>query len=355
MRILHAAPTSCRVSFLSSTLDVSTLTSESRGVLNANKQGSVVGGMFPRLVDVAAGAPLPSSPVKVTCHRSHGHGGTAARCAFPLFGVLPTLAMLAQRRDALVPLWRRPAGPHGATALRSPLSRAASLASTHPVPARPVSTRRAFICLATSPLARLSLSRAAVAGQDSQRRGTFVHSVPLRHWPMWRPAPHTHLSSRRRCPGWRSAAALLLSRVAVAPRSGSALSPIPRRCSCPGSFSGAARCCRPVAGQDGAAAWRSVHSRAAVATGWSGATARRAHLSCRCRWSGWRSVRRHVPPSSLSPLLARMAQQRAWHHRRWATWRRSAVLSPRVTPPSLARMASGVVQCSLLCRRCRWP
>jgi len=185
VRILDAAPTSCRLSFLSSTLDVSTLTSESRGVLNANKQGSVVGGMFPRLVDVAAGAPLPSSPVKVTCHRSHGHGGTAARCAFPLFGVLPTLAMLAQRRDALVPPWRRPAGPTGATARRTHISRAASLASTHAVPSRSRLNTTCVHLLVTQPLARLSLSRAAVAGQGSQRRGTFAHSVPLRRWPMW--------------------------------------------------------------------------------------------------------------------------------------------------------------------------
>ena len=104
VRILHAAPTSCRVSFLSSTLDVSTLTSESRGVLNANKQGSVVGGMFPRLVDVAAGAPLPSYPVKVTCHRSHWPWRHSRVVRFLSFGVLPTLAMLSQRRDAAISL-----------------------------------------------------------------------------------------------------------------------------------------------------------------------------------------------------------------------------------------------------------
>ena len=168
------------------------------------------------MVDVAAGASLTSYPVRVPCHRSHWPWWHSRAVRFPSF-------------------WSAAdSGRVGAAAWRSDLS-------SHVLPRwlahtqcqlAPVSTRRAFICLATSPLARLSLSRAAVTGQDSQRRGTFAHSVPLRHWPMWRPAPHTHLSSRRRCPGWRSAAAFLLSCVAVAQRSGSALSPIPRRCIC---------------------------------------------------------------------------------------------------------------------------
>ena len=132
----------------------------------------------------------PARPCHLILSESHvtaatGHGGTAARCAFPLIGVLPTLAMLAQRRDALVPPWRRPAGPTGATARRTHISRAASLASTHAVPSRSRLNTTCVHLPRNQPLARLSLSRAAVAGQGSQRRGTFAHSVLLRRWPMW--------------------------------------------------------------------------------------------------------------------------------------------------------------------------
>ena len=70
VRILHAAPTSCWISFQLDSSTLPSLTSNSRGVLSTNKQGSVVGGTSLSLVDVMAGAPLSSSPVTVTCHRS---------------------------------------------------------------------------------------------------------------------------------------------------------------------------------------------------------------------------------------------------------------------------------------------
>ena len=160
----------------------------------------------------------PARPCHLLLSRSPSataasRGGTAAQCAFPSVGVLPTLTTLAHQRNTLTPPRRGPAGPHGAAEWRSHFSRAALLASTDPVPAASISTRRASLCLVPPAAgAAGSLFCAAVAGHDGQRRCAFSHSVPITG----------HCGERR---------GALLSQAAAAGQGGAAprLSPVARR------------------------------------------------------------------------------------------------------------------------------